>query len=356
MSFALLYAVVRFLLDALLIRRQSASRLQAEVFALRHQLRVLQRQVRRPRWQPADRVFLSALSRLLPRPSWSSLLPSPETLLRWHRELVRRRWAAYRSRPRRQRSSDRDLLRETIVRLARENPRWGYRRIQGEVIKLGMRCSHLTVLRVLRRHHLGPAPRRSQRSWQSFVPQYADQMLACDFFVVDTIWMTQLYVFFFIEIGSRCIHLAGCTYNPTAEWVTQQARNLAWKLEDGALSAKFLLHDRDSKFTAAFDEVFRSEGVQVVRLPYRAPRANSIAERFVRTARQECLDHLLIVSRVHLERVLTAFIQHYHRARPHQGLDLRLPRPPAALRVVPGGELVREDRLGGLIHEYGWAA
>jgi len=248
------------------------------------------------------------------------------------------------------------LLRETIVRLARENPRWGYRRIQGEVIKLGMRCSHLTVLRVLRRHRLGPAPRRSQRSWQSFVRQHADQMLACDFFVVDTIWMTQLYVFFFIEIGSRCIHLAGCTYNPTAEWVTQQARNLAWKLEDGALSAKFLLHDRDSKFTAAFDEVFRSEGVQVVRLPYRAPRANCIAERFVRTARQECLDHLLIFSRGHLERVLTAFIEHYHRARPHQGLDQRLPRPPTALRVVPGGELVREDRLGGLIHEYRWAA
>src|SRR5215467_3744405 len=170
-----------------------------------------------------------------------------------------------------------------------------------------MRCSHLTVVRVLRRHRLGPAPRRTQRSWRSFVRQHADQMLACDFFVVDTIWMTQLYVFFFVEVGSRCVHLAGCTYNPSAEWVVQQARNLAWKLQDGALSAKFLLRDRDSKFTAAFDDVFRSEGVRVVRLLVRAPRANSIAERFVGTARRECLDHLLIFGRGHLERVLSRF-------------------------------------------------
>ena len=158
MSFALLYAAVRFLLDALLISRRSESRLQAEVLALRHQLRVFQRQVRRPRWQPADRLFLSALSRPLPSPYWSSLLPSPETLLRWHRELVRRRWAAYRSRPRRPQPIDRRARRETIVRLAEENPRWGYRRIQGELLKLGMRCSHLTVVRVLSHHRLGPAP------------------------------------------------------------------------------------------------------------------------------------------------------------------------------------------------------
>ena len=147
------------------------------------------------------------------------------------------------------------------------------------MLKLVMRCSHLTVVRVLRRHRLGPAPRRRQRSWRSFVRQHADQMLACDFFLVDTIWMTQLYVFSFVEVGSRCVHLAGCTYNPSAEWVVQQARNLAWRLQDGALSAKFLLRDRDSKFTAAFHEVFRSEGVRVVRLRVRAPRANSIAER-----------------------------------------------------------------------------
>jgi len=159
-------------------------------------------------------------------------------------------------------------------------------------------------------------------------------MLACDFFLVDTIWMTQLYVFSFVEVGSRCVHLAGCTYKPSAEWVVQQARNLAWRLQDGALSAKFLLRDRDSKFTAAFDEVFRSEGVRIVRLPVRAPRANSFAERFCGTARRECLDHLLIFGRGHLERVLSAFLEHYHRARPHQGLEQQLPRPPRRGRLL----------------------
>ena len=215
MSFALIYSVVRFLLDALFTRHQSEIRLQAEVLALRHQLRVLERQVRRPRWQPVDRLLLIALSRLLPRPAWSALLVSPETLLRWHRELIRRKWAANRARRRRRRCLPRSELHELILRLARENPRWGYRRIQGELLNLGLRCSHLTICRVLRRHDLKPAPRRGQRSWRDFVRQRADQLLAVDFFVVDTVWLTRLYVLFFIEVGSRRVHLAGCTYHPT---------------------------------------------------------------------------------------------------------------------------------------------
>ena len=158
---------------------------------------------------------------------------------------------------------------------------------------------------------------------------------------------------FFIEVGSRRVHLAGCTYHPTAAWVVQQARNLAWKLQEGALSARFLLHDRDSKFTLGFDDVFRSEGVEVVRLPYRSPRANSFAERWVGTVRRECLDHLLIFARGQLERVLIEFIEHYHRERPHQGLEQRSPCP-HEVPCVPGSEVVvvRRDRLGGLIHEY----
>ncbi len=169
MSFALLYSLVRVLLDALLTGRQSELKLRAEVLALRHQLRVLERQVCRPRWQPADRLLLTALSRVLPRPAWSALLVSPETLLRWHRELIRGKWAAYARRspqPDRARPSE---LHQLILRLARENSRWGYRRVQGELLKLGHRCSHLTVRRVLRRHGLPPAPRRSQRSWCEFV-------------------------------------------------------------------------------------------------------------------------------------------------------------------------------------------
>jgi putative transposase len=356
MSFAFLYALVRFLLAALLSRRQSELQLRAEVLALRHQLGVLQRQVRRPRWQPADRLLLSALSRLLPRDALRSLILSPETLLRWHRELVRRKWSAFRSRPPR-RSTSRHELRELILRLARENPRWGYRRIQGEILKLGWRCSHLTVARLLRRHHLPPAPRRGHRSWRQFVRQHADHLLAVDFFVVDTFWLSQLYVLFFIEVGSRRVHLAGCTHHPTGDWVAQQARNVAWKIQEGALSVQFLLRDRDSKFTAAFDEIFRSEGVRILRTPYRSPRANSFAERWVGTVRRECIDHLLIFGRRHLEQILIEFIDHYHRARPHQGLAQRSPCPsPEPIILVDGGHVVRDDRLGGLIHEYRRAA
>ena len=356
MSFALLYSLVCFLLDALLTRRQSELRLRAEVLALRQQLRVLERQVRRPRWQPADRLLLTALSRALPRPAWSALLVSPETLLRWHRELICGKRAAYACRSPHHDRARPSELHQLILRLARENPRWGYRRVEGELLKLGHRCSHLTVRRVLRRHGLPPAPRRSQRSWREFVRQHADQILATDFFVVDTVWMTRMYVLFFIEVGSRRVHLAGCTYKPTGAWVVQQARNLVWKLQDGELPAKFLLRDRDAKFSGAFDEVFRSEGVEVIRLLYRSPRANSIAERWVGTARREVLDHLLIFGRHHLARVLDEFIEHYHEARPHQGLGQRRPCEPAEVNPGTYGRVERRDRLGGLLHEYRRAA
>ena len=153
---------------------------------------------------------------------------------------------------------------------------------------MGHRCSHQTVRRVLRRHGLLAAPRRSQRSWRESVHQHADQILACDFFTVDTIWLTRLYVFFFIEVGSRRVHLAGCTYSPTGKWVVQQARNLAWKLQDGEINARFLLRDQDSKFTTGFDQVLKSEGVEVIRLPYWRPVANGYSERWVRTARGKC--------------------------------------------------------------------
>jgi putative transposase len=354
---SLVYAVARLLLELLIVRSRPKARLEAEVLALRHQLRVLERQSGRPRWQPADRVVLSAISRVLPRPDWRSLVPRPETLLRWHRELVSRKWAAYRRRPQRHRPAATNELHELILKLARENERWGYRRIQGELLKLGHRCSHMTIRKVLRRNGLQPAPRRSQRTWREFVRQHADQILATDFFSVDTVWLTRLYVLFLIEVGSRRVHLAGCTYSPNQAWVVQQARNLAWKLQDGKLgAAKFLIRDRDSKFSAAFDEVFRSEGVEVIRLPFPAPRANSIAERFVGTARRECLDHLLIFGQQHLAKVLGEFLGHYNQARPHQGLDQRRPWPPADETVAIDAPVERRDRLGGLLHEYRRAA
>ena len=199
---------------------------------------------------------------------------------------------------------------------------------------------------------------RARNNWREFVRQHAAQMLAIDFFTVETAWLQRLHVLFFIELASRKVHLGGITARPTGEWAVQQARSLAWKLQDGALRAKFLLRDRDSKFAAGFDQVFRSEGLEVVRLPYRAPRANSIAERFVGTCRREVLDHLLIFSARHLETVIKEVLAHYHQARPHQGIDQRCPEPlvPAPAPPIVGGQIVRHDRLGGLLHEYSWAA
>ena len=356
MLYSFLYVVVRFFLETVIVRGQSEARLRAEVLALRHQLAVLERQVGRPRWQPTDRLVLAALSRVLPRPDWRSLLPRPETLLRWHRELVRRKWAAYGRRPRRRRLIGRSELHDLFLKLASENEGWGYRRIVGELLKLGHRCSHLTVRKVLRRHGLEPAPRRSQRTWREFVRQHADQILATDFFTVDTVWLTRLYVLFFEEVGSRRVHLAGSSYHPTGEWVVQQARNLAWKLQDGALRPKFLLRDRDSKFTAAFDEVFKSEGVEIIRLPYRRPVANAFAERWVGSARREVLDRMLIFGRRHLDKVLAEYIDHYNHARPHQGIEQRRPCGPADVILLPIGRVERRDRLGGVLREYSRAA
>ncbi len=181
------------------------------------------------------------------------------------------------------------------------------------------------VAKILRSRRIPPAPRRSRTTWRQFVRQHAAQMLATDFFTVETAWLQRLHVLFFMELASCKVHLAGITASPTGEWVAQQARNFVWKLQGGALKANLLLRDRDNKFTAGFDQVFRAEGVEVVKLPYRTPRANSIAERFVGTCRRELLDHLLIFSARHLEVVIKEFLVHYHQARPHQGLDQRCP-------------------------------
>jgi transposase InsO family protein len=234
-------------------------------------------------------------------------------------------------------------------RLARENPAWGYQRIAGELLKLGFHISPSTVRRLLASAGLEPAPRRQAISWPTFLRRQAASLLACDFFTIETVTLRRVYVLFFIELGSRRVHLAGCTSNPSGAWVVQQARNLSFTnvLE----RMRFLIHDRDSKFTAAFDEVFRSEGIEVIHTPVQAPRANAYAERFVRTVRNECLDWLLILGRRHLEHVLRTYVQHYNRERPHRGLALTPPEP-AEIKPSPGGDVQRRDRLGGLIHEY----
>jgi putative transposase len=328
-----------------------------EILVLRHQLTVLRRQIPRPRFEPADRALLAAVSRMLPRSVWSCFLVKPDTLLRWHRRLVASAWT-YPHRRTGRPPLDQEVQ-QLIIRLARENPTWGYQRIKGELLHLGIRASATAIRMTLRRHGLNPAPRRADGTWRAFLRQQAAGMVACDFFTVDTVWLRRLYVLFFIELDTRRVHLAGVTAKPDGGWVTQQARNLLLVLGEQGRRACFLLRDRDAKFSHSFNEVFRSEGGEVLVTPVRAPKANSYAERWVRTVRAECLDWLLIVGRSHLEQILRVYVQHYNGHRPHRALGLQPPGQAAGLTVVGEdrqGRVRRRDLLGGLLHEYRRAA
>ena len=251
------------------------------------------------------------------------------------------------------------MLQQLIIRLARENPRWGYQRIKGELLRLGMPVSATAIRTTLRRHGVDPAPRPTAMAWRAFLCQQAEGIVACDFFTVDTIWLRQLYVLFFIELATRRVHLAGVTANPTGMWVTQQARNLVLVLDERGRRVRFLIRDRDAKFCRGFDDVFRAEGAEVLVTPVRTPNANAHAERWIRTIRAECLDWLLIVGRGHLEQILRIYVEHYNRHRPHRALGLEPPIPATGLTHV--GEdrrtrVHRRDLLGGLLHEYRRAA
>jgi len=348
--FSVLYAGLRVLIDLVLVRSRPAAARDVELLALRHEVRVLRRAAKANRWRPGDRLVLAALSQRLARSDWGRLPVRPETVLRWHRELVRRTWAAFGRRQRTGRPPLPAESRDLVRRLASENPSWGYQRIRGELLKLGCDISATAIRAILQRHGLPPAPRRAGLSWRAFLRAHAGAVLARDFFTIETVRPRTLYVFFFIEVHTRRVIVAGCTVRPTADWVTQQARNLVWRLGDDGVRPTLLVRDRDAKFTRAFD-VFRSEGVRVVRTPFRAPRANAHAERWVGTARRECLDWLVILGRRHLEQVLREYVAHYNTARPHQALGLRAPGARGDL-AAPTGEVVRRERLNGLIHEY----
>jgi transposase InsO family protein len=353
---SLCYLVFRCVLQLVALRPRSEDFKELEIVVLRHELSVLRRQTRRPQLTTTDRVFLAAASQLLPRSSWRSFLVTPATLLRWHRRLVARRWTYGGRSGRPPIGGEISVL---VLRLARENPRWGYQRIVGELHGLGITVSATTVRKILRLAGLGPAGQRAGLSWRAFLRAQAKSMLAVDFFTVETVSLQRLYVLSFIELASRRVHLAGCTANPTGDWVTQQARQIAWTLRERSTPLRFLIRDRDSKFTHDFDTVFRSEGIEIIRTPVRAPKANAIAERFVRTVRSECLDWLLIVNRRHLERVLRVYVDHYNNHRPHRSLNLAPPDPTARNVAVlhPSAAVVeRRDRLGGLLHEYSLAA
>jgi len=346
--FSILYLILRSMLR-LVPAAEGGREREVEILVLRHQLKVLSRKAGRPRLRRTDRAFLAAVSRMLPRERWTSFLVRPATLLLWHRELVRRKWT-YRGK-RAGRPPICPQVTDLILRLAKENPRWGCVRIQGELRGLGIRVGVTTIRSLLRRHGLGPAPRRDGPSWSEFLKAQASGILACDFFTVETAFLSTLYVLFFIEVGTRRVHVMTSTRNPDAGYTTQQARNLY--MED-ALPAgvRHLIRDRDAKFTRSFDSVFGSEGARVILTPIRSPRANAFAERWVRTVREELLDRTLVLGRRHLDGLLSRYASHYNSHRPHRGIGLS---PPQALGADPppmrAGPIRRREVLPG-INEY----
>ncbi len=350
--------LVAFLVDLIVGGRRYDRDKDLQILVLRQQVRLLQRQrPRPPRLTRGEKLTLAVLAAALARLTTGPrsrldqylLLFKPDTILKWHRELVRGKWTYRRTHPGGRPAIPAEVE-ALILRLARENARWGHRRIQGELAKLGHAVSASAVRAILRRHRVPPAPQRRATTWGAFIRAHKEQLLACDFFTVETLGLKTLHVLFFLEVSTRRVHLAGCTAHPTAAWGTQQARQRTWNLAEAGSSPRYLIHDRDAKFPPTFDTVFAAEGVEVVRTPYRTPTANAYAERWVGSVRAECLDHLLIVNEAHLRHVLADFIAHDNRARPHQGLRQQTPIPSAwSARCGP---VRRRDVLGGLIHEY----
>jgi putative transposase len=279
MPFLALHVVFSFVLDLLHLVTQRDHDRALEIVLLRQQLRLYERRAAQPRPSRWEKVALASLAARLPDLSLVCLVFTPATLLRWHREIVKRKWT-FDNRPRPGRPPASAACVALIVRLARENPAWGYGKVQGELLKLGHRVSVSTIKRALRQHGVPPAPERTRSTWRDFLGHYREYLVACDFFTVDTVCLTRLYVLFFIELGTRRVHLAGCTATPDTAWVVQQARQFAWHLqaaEPGAV--RFLIHDRDGKFATGFDTVFLSEGIRVVKTPAQAPNANACVSK-----------------------------------------------------------------------------
>jgi putative transposase len=327
-----------------------------EILILRHQLAVLQRrQPHRPKLNWADRGLLAALLGVIPKARRHGLRPlvTPDTILRWHRDIVRRRWAARSMSGKIGRPVTRRNIQALVLRLARENPGWGYRRIHGELAGLGVKIAASTVWGILKTNGIDPAPRRTGPSWSQFLRSQAEAILACDFFIVDLLDGTQAYVLTVIEHATRRIRILGLTRHPTGEWTAQQARNLTMDLGDEAHRVKFMIRDRGSNFTAAFDAVLGGAGFRTVLCNVQTPRMNAIAERWIGGCRRELLDRTLAWNQAHLRRILREYEAHYNQHRPHRSLNAAAPlKPLPELIDLEQYHIRRQTRIGGLINEY----
>ena len=353
MLIRLVYLLTLRLFGWLVLLARSDTSKDVEILVLRHEVAILRRQVTGPKPDWADRAVIAALTRLLPRCLRLHRIVTPATLLAWHQRLIKNTWT-YPSTP--GRPPVPEEIRELVRRLARQNPRWGHRRIQGGLLGLGHRLGAGTIRRILAAAGLAPAPRGASLTWRQFLASQASGILACGFLHVDTVFLKRLHIFFVMEIETRRVHILGVTANPTGAWTAQQARNLLMDLGERAGPFKFLIRDRDSKFTAAFDEVFLGNGMRIIKTPVRSPRANSFAERYVGTLRRECLDHLLIHGERHLLQILGEYSRHYNMHPPHQSREQRPPLHEPGQTIDMTARIKRRQVVNGLINEYSRAA
>jgi transposase len=310
---SLLYKVARGLLSVpgVLLRRDTAK--DAELLVLRHENAVLRRQLAGPvHYEPADRLWLAALSRLIPRRRWRDIFPvNPGTLLAWHRRLIAAKWDYSARRGRIGRPPTAAAIKNLVLRLARENPRWGHKRIHGELARLGHPIAVSTVWQILHAAGIDPAPRRSGPTWREFLTNQAEGIIAVDFFHIDTALGKSLYALAFLEHATRRLHITGVTAHPTRDWAVQQARNLTADLGTRIESLRFLLRDRDDKYGAAFDAIFEAEDAEVLKSAPQAPRMNAHCERVIGSIRREALDHVLITGEAHARQIPAAYQRHY---------------------------------------------
>ncbi|MET8630565.1 integrase core domain-containing protein [Kitasatospora sp. NPDC004669] len=361
MIVSLVYKVARKLLaiPAVLLRRDAAK--DAELLVLRHENAVLRRQLTGPvRYEPADRLWFAALSSLIPRRRWALVFPvTPGTLPAWHRRLTAWKWDYGRRRSRPGRPPTASAVKALVLRPAEENPRWGCRRIQGELVRLGHPIGSTTVWEILTTAGIDPAPRRSGPTWHEFLTAQAEGLIACDFVHIDLIDLRRVYALVFLEHGTRRLHVTGVTAHPASPWAAQQARNLAIALGTRVNSPRFPIRDRHAKYTASFDAVFEAEDVDVIKTPPRAPRANAHCERVITTLRHEVLDHLLTWNETHTGQALDAYARHYNHHHPHQARGQLPPLAQAHPMPVPtptAHRLLRTRVLDGVINEYRYVA